>query len=193
MIYLILFLEFFKIGMFSIGGGMATLPFLVELADKRGWYTQAELMNMIAVSESTPGPIGINMATYVGFTAGSETGGLLGGVLGSVTATLAVVLPSTFIVLIIARMLSAFKEHPYVQRAFYGLRPAVAALIAAAAVSIAAVTVVNIEAFPNLLHTVLIKPAILFTALLVVSLRFKKIQPIHMIAAAAVFGVIFKM
>jgi chromate transporter len=193
MIFFTLFYEFVKIGLFSIGGGMATLPFLVELADRRGWYTQAELLNMIAVSESTPGPIGINMATYVGFTAGSEAYGLPGGVLGSVIATLAIILPSVFIVLIIARMLTAFKEHPFVQRAFYGLRPAVAALIAAAAISIAIVTVVNINAYPDLLRMVSIKPAILFAVLLVTALRFKKIQPLHMIAAAAAAGIIFKM
>ena len=75
-LYLRLFWEFFKTGLFAIGGGMATLPFLKDIGQSTGWYTQSDLMNMLAVSESTPGPIGINMATYVGFTAGSAYGTL---------------------------------------------------------------------------------------------------------------------
>lgn len=77
MIYIILFLEFFKIGLFSVGGGLATLPFLKELIDKYGWISQDELLNMIAISESTPGPIGINTATYVGYQVSGVLGGLL--------------------------------------------------------------------------------------------------------------------
>ena len=116
-IYILLFLEFFKTGLFSIGGGLATLPFLYDIADKYPWFDRAVLADMIAVSESTPGPIGINMATYVGY----ETGGILGGIL----ATVALVLPSVIIIIIIAKFLNKFNENKIVKSAFYGLRPAV--------------------------------------------------------------------
>lgn len=124
MIYLQLFWEFFKTGLFAIGGGMATLPFLYDMADKTEWFTRAQLADMIAVSESTPGPIGVNMATYVGY--------LTKGVPGAITATLGLVTPSIIIILIIAAFLEAFRTSKYVSGAFYGLRPASTALITAA-------------------------------------------------------------
>ena len=124
MIYLRLFWEFFKTGLFAIGGGMATLPFLHDIGEATGWFTQAQLMNMLAVSESTPGPIGINMATYVGFT--------VAGVPGAVIATLGEVTPSIIVILIIAALLRLFLENRYVDLAFYGLRPASTGLILAA-------------------------------------------------------------
>ena len=92
MIYLRLFYEFFKTGLFAIGGGLATLPFLSDMADRTGWFTHAQLADMLAVSESTPGPIGVNMATYVGFTTG--------GVGGALVATLGLVAPSIIVILI---------------------------------------------------------------------------------------------
>ena len=128
MIELLLFWEFLKIGLFSVGGGMATLPFLYDLSDSTGWFTHAQLADMLAVSESTPGPVGINMATYVGYTVGGFGGALL--------ATLGVILPGTVIVLIIASMLDKFRGNKYVDAAFYGLRPASTGLIAAAGVSV---------------------------------------------------------
>ena len=122
-VYLQLFWEFFKTGLFAVGGGMATLPFLHDIGESTGWYTQANLMNMLAVSESTPGPIGINMATYVGFTVGSSHG-TAGAVLGAVVATLGEVTPSIVVILIVAAMLKKFRDSRYVNNAFYGLRPA---------------------------------------------------------------------
>ena len=124
MLYLQLFWEFFKTGLFAIGGGMATLPFLYDMADKTGWFTRAQLADMIAVSESTPGPIGVNMATYVGF--------LTGGVPGAVTATVGLIAPSVIVILIVAAFLQEFRASKYVAGAFYGLRPASTALITAA-------------------------------------------------------------
>ena len=115
MIYLRLFLEFFKTGLFSVGGGLATIPFLYELSAKTGWFSYEELANMMAVSESTPGPMGVNMATYVGF----ETA----GVPGSICATIGLVTPSVIIILIIAKALHAFRSNRYVDAAFYGIRP----------------------------------------------------------------------
>ena len=110
MIYLQLFYEFFKTGLFAVGGGMATLPFLSAIAEKTGWFTQGMLADMIAVSESTPGPIGVNMATYVGFTTA--------GVPGAIAATLGLITPSVIIILIIARFLKAFRDNQYVDAAF---------------------------------------------------------------------------
>ena len=128
MILLKLYWEFFKTGLFAIGGGMATLPFLKNIGETTGWYTYADLMNMLAVSESTPGPIGINMATYVGFS--------VAGVPGALSATLGEVTPSIAIILLVAAFLKNFRNSPWVNRAFYGLRPASTGLIGAACVSV---------------------------------------------------------
>ena len=128
MIYLRLFWEFFKTGLFAIGGGMATLPFLKDIGLSTGWYTQTDLMNMLAVSESTPGPIGINMATYVGYT--------VAGIPGAVIATVGEVTPSIIVILIVAAMLAKFKNSKYVANGFYGLRPASSGLIAAACIGV---------------------------------------------------------
>ncbi|MDE6357246.1 MAG: chromate transporter, partial [Eubacteriales bacterium] len=107
MIYLELFIEFLKIGLFSVGGGLATLPFLNSLIETKGWYTAGELTNMLAISESTPGPIGVNMATYVGFHTG--------GIFGSLIATFGLVLPSYIIIIIVAHFLQKFSENKYVE------------------------------------------------------------------------------
>ena len=145
MMYLRLFFEFFKTGLFAIGGGMATIPFLYEMSDKTGWFTYGDLANMIAVSESTPGPIGVNMATYVGFITGNADGGALTGILGAVLATLGLITPSIIVILIIAAVLKQFRDSKLVKDAFYGLRPASTGLIAAAALTVLLTTLV----FPN--------------------------------------------
>lgn len=128
MLYLRLYWEFFQTGLFAVGGGMATLPFLKQIGESTGWYTYGDLMNIMAVSESTPGPIGINMATYVGFT--------VGGLPGAVIATLGEITPSILVILIIARLLKSFRDNRYVDSAFYGLRPASTGLIGAACASV---------------------------------------------------------
>ena len=145
MMYLRLFFEFFKTGLFAIGGGMATIPFLYEMSDKTGWFTYGDLANMIAVSESTPGPIGVNMATYVGFITGNADGGVLMGILGAVVATLGLTVPSITVILIIAAVLKQFRDSKLVKDAFYGLRPASTGLIAAAALTV----MLNTLVFPN--------------------------------------------
>ena len=145
MMYLRLFFEFFKTGLFAIGGGMATIPFLYEMSDKTGWFTYGDLANMIAVSESTPGPIGVNMATYVGFITGNADGGALTGILGAVLATLGLITPSIIVILIIAAVLKQFRDSKLVKDAFYGLRPASTGLIAAAALTVLLTTLI----FPN--------------------------------------------
>ena len=136
MMYLQLFWEFFQAGLFAIGGGMATIPFLYDISDKTGWFTHTDLANMIAVGESTPGPIGVNMATYVGFVTGMQDGGTPMAILGAVVATVGLVTPSVIIVLIVAAILKSFRDNVYVERAFYGLRPASTGLIAAAGISV---------------------------------------------------------
>ena len=189
MILLQLFWEFLKIGLFSVGGGMATLPFLYDLSDKMGWYTYAQLADMVAVSESTPGPVGINMATYVGYT--------VGGFGGAVLATLGVLVPGTVIVLIIAGMLAKFRGNRYVDAAFYGLRPASTGLIAAAGVSVIGVALLNTALYEEtgrLLDLVSVKAVILAVVLWMLTnvvKPTKKLHPVVFIAASAVVGIVF--
>ena len=190
MIFLRLFIEFFKTGLFAIGGGMATLPFLSDMGVRTGWFTSAQLADMVAVSESTPGPIGVNMATYVGF----ETGGIPGAVI----ATLGLVAPSIIVILIIAQFLKAFRSSKYVDRAFYGVRPASTALIAAAWVALAELCLVNISAFSEsgaLSDLLSLKNLLLFAVIWVLTNLVKptkKLHPIIFIAAAAVAGIAFR-
>ena len=190
-VYLRLFLEFFKTGLFSVGGGMATFPFLKEMGERTGWFTGGDLMNMLAVSESTPGPIGINMATYVGFSVGSRFAGAIGGVIGGVIATLGEITPSIVIIIIVASVLKKFRSNVYVDRAFYGLRPASAGLISAAALGIL-ITVL----FPTGQIRELFLPGLIFAVILFVLMNYvkftKKLHPIVFIALSAVVGIIFK-
>lgn len=181
--YIILFLEFFKTGLFAIGGGMATLPFLYELV-KYNWYTMPELMDMIAVAESTPGPIGVNMATYAGFRAG--------GILGSVTATAGLVMPSVIIVILVFKILEKFRSAPMVDHAFYGLRPAVAGLITVACSELFKLTMLK-EITNGFWSVFDYKALILFGILAVCVFKFKKIHPVVFIAIGAVSGIIFGM
>ena len=135
MIYLRLFWEFFKTGMFSIGGGMATLPFLQKMGEATGWFTSAQLADMFAISESTPGPIGVNMATYVGYN--------VAGIFGGIIATLGETLPCIILVILFSKFLTKLSGNKYLDYAFYGMRPAVTGLIAAAAVSVLQVAVLK--------------------------------------------------
>ena len=176
--------EFFKTGLFAVGGGLATIPFLKEMAAKYGWFSIDRLTTMIAVSESTPGPIGINMATYVGF----ETNGIFGGLF----ATLSLICPSIIVICIIARMLEKFKNAKVVKGIFTGLRPAVVGFIAAAVASIYINALLNTDVFAatgSFADLVNIKAVLLFAALMTAS-RIKKIHPIALIAIAAGCGLI---
>lgn len=184
MIYLTLAFEFFKIGLFSVGGGMATLPFLMDLTTKYDWYTANELANMIAISESTPGPVGINMATYAGYNAA--------GFPGALTATLALTAPALVIIVIIAKFLENFSENPTVKAVFYGIRPTVAALIGYAVwelLRIALVTVTDGVSHINLTSTVI---CLAVFGLLQIK-RLGKLHPLIWIIAGAVIGIILKM
>ncbi len=189
MILLRLFWEFFKTGLFAVGGGMATLPFLYDMSARTGWFTQARLADMIAVSESTPGPIGVNMATYVGF----ETA----GVPGAVVATLGLICPSIIIILLIARVLKQFRESKTVDAIFYGLRPCSIALIAAAGLLVARVTFLNQDALAAGFNPaeLLRWKELLLAAVLLVLTRFvkplKKLHPVVFIALSAAVGILF--
>lgn len=176
MIYLRLFWEFFKTGLFALGGGMATVPFLFDIGARTGWFTASELANMIAISESTPGPIGVNMATYVGF----RTAGILGGIV----ATIGLATPSVIIILIVAKILSKFRNNPIVDTVFKYLRPAVIGLIMFALWQLVPLTFLGAD------RNILILPVIAFAVLLFCLLKFKKVHPIVWIGVGAVLGII---
>jgi len=185
-LYLQLFFEFFKTGLFAVGGGMATLPFLYDISDRTGWFTHAQLADMIAVSESTPGPIGVNMATYVGYLAG--------GIPGSLAATMGLVTPSFIVIMLVAMVLQAFRKSRYVIGAFYGLRPASAAMITAAGVTVARAsffTIVPEYSAPQLDWRCVALAALLLLLTRVVK-KTKKFHPIVFIAFSAVVGVVFR-
>ena len=192
MLYLKLFLEFFKTGLFAIGGGMATIPFLYEISDATGWFTRMDLANMIAVGESTPGPIGVNMATYVGFVTGMNQGGMLTAVLGAVIATLGLIAPSIIVILIIAAVLKSFRDNKLVNQAFYGLRPASTGLIAAAGISVVANNLLSVAGSAGINW----KGWILAVVIWLLSNKVKKtkgLHPIVFIALSAVAGIVFSM
>ena len=194
-LYLQLFWEFFKTGLFAVGGGMATIPFLYNMADATGWFTRNDVANMIAVGESTPGPIGVNMATYVGYVTGSGEGGLPFAILGAVVATLGLITPSIIVILIIASFLKAFRNNRYVDSAFYGLRPASTGLIAAAGLSVVAANLLDLEAAFGL-DFFNIKGIILAVVLWVLTNKVKqtkRLHPILFILASAAVGVALGM
>ena len=191
MIYLRLFYEFFKTGLFAVGGGMATLPFLYDLSDKTGWFSHTELTNMIAVSESTPGPIGVNTATYVGYT--------VKGIPGALVATLGLIAPSVIVILVIAMFLKAFRDSRSVESAFYGLRPASTGLIAAAGIPVLLTSMMWVDALSEIkeLTVNLIKwPAVVLAVVIYIFSNHvkatKKLHPILFIAFSAVVGVVFR-
>lgn len=180
MILLRLFWEFFKTGLFAVGGGMATLPFLYDMSARTGWFSPAQLADMIAVSESTPGPIGVNMATYVGYSTA--------GILGSLTATLGLVTPSVIIILVIAGFLDRFRSNKYVDSVFYGLRPCSIGLIAAAGLLVAKIAM--FDGGPNFKAIVL--AVFLFVATRYIP-RIKKLHPVFFILFSAVIGILLKL
>lgn len=185
MLWLTLFWEFFKTGLFSIGGGLATIPFLYEMMERYHWFTESDLLNMIAISESTPGPVGVNMATYVGYHV---TGG---NIFGAIMATFALVLPSVIIICAIAKVLQAYRKNPYVQDMFYGLRPATAGLILSAAIGVflsvlapSGQFVFDSGFFIN------------FGLMLMIwgfTMIFKKLHPIVVICLSAVIGIVLSL
>lgn len=180
MIYVELFLMFFKIGVFTFGGGYAMLPLIQEEIARRGLLSHEELVNFIAVSESTPGPFAVNVSTYVG----AETGGVLGAAL----ATLGVVLPSFVIILLVAHCYDRFKNSFAVRACMSGLKPAVCGLVAAAAVSVGKTALFPAGFSPAALSTAgFIAPAVIFA--LSLALAFRRLHPIAIILGSAAAGI----
>lgn len=181
MIYIKLFLTFFKIGIFTFGGGYAMLPLIEEEMIAHKWMAIEDLVNFIAVSESTPGPFAINISTYVGSQ--------VGGVFGSVCATLGVVLPSFIIILIVAKCYEKFKTSHVVMGCMTGLKPAVIGLIGSAALSIALTVFAPLGFNLEILQSVDFYVSLIICALSVV-LVFKKVHPIFIICLSAVLGIL---
>lgn len=191
MVLLRLFFEFCRVGLFSVGGGLATIPFLTDLGERTGWFNPGDLANMIAISESTPGPMGVNMATYVGF----HTAGIAGGVI----ATLGLIFPSVVIILVIAGFLQKFRQSKAVDAVFYGLRAASVALISAALLQVAKIALMfhEVTGAGGAVEVQLFYwPAIILAVVIFLLVKYsplKKLHPICFIGLAALAGVILQM
>ncbi|MDO4804915.1 MAG: chromate transporter [Lachnospiraceae bacterium] len=185
MIYLQLFFQFFKTGLFSVGGGLATLPFLYEMSNNTHWFTHSDIADMIAISECTPGAIGINMSTYAGY--------ITGGIAGGCIATFGLACPSVIIILLISRFLEKFRDSRYVARAFYGLRPASIAMISAAGINVVKVALINLPALTEGDILGFFKfPQLLLAVILFIAMRKLKWHPIAFLAISAVVGILFR-
>lgn len=181
MIFLELFWTFLKIGAFTFGGGYAMLPLIQQAVLDHGWMREEQLINFIAVSESTPGPFAINMATYIG----TEKGGLL----GAMCATLGVVLPSFVVILIVAKCFDKFKENRVVKGCMSGLKPAVVGLIGSALLSVAGTVFLPNGFVVSALTDVTTYIYLVITVGATV-MAFKKVHPILIICLSAVVGIV---
>ncbi len=196
--FLLLFWEYFKIGLFTIGGGYAMLPMVEQITQKYGWLTNAQLIEFIGVAESTPGPFAINLATFVGMKVGSATSlGIWGGILGATSATVAVVLPSLIIIIVVTKIFDKFKQSTVVQGALYGIRPVVVGLILSAVLTVLASVVLPNLDFTNIskvgfsqFNWISLIIIALFLPLSRIKIKGKKIHPIFLILTSAVIGVI---
>ena len=187
MIYLNLFYQFFMTGLFAVGGGLATLPFLSRMAEETGWFTQIDLANMVAISESTPGPLGVNMATYTGYTSG--------GLLGGIVAVAGLITPSIIVIILVARVLKKFQDSTAVQGMFYGFRPASTALIAAAGIQVFEVAFFSNAGFSALIQNwaaAIHWKGILWALLLYFLIKKFEKHPAFYIALSAVVGILFR-
>lgn len=164
--FILLIFEFIKTGLFAVGGGLATIPFLNEMSIKYGWFTSDMLTTMIAVSESTPGAIGINMATYVGYH--------MFGIIGAIGTTLGLVFPSIVVITIIANMMEKFQDSKLVKDIFNGLKPAVIGLILAACMGIFISSLFNKD------YSLKVSSVILLILLFFIQNKYKKIHPIFL-------------
>jgi chromate transporter len=181
---LYLFATFFRTGLFAVGGGLATLPFIFEIADNSdGWLTREMVGNMLAVAQSSPGAIGANLSAYVGLR--------YAGIPGAYAAALGLIAPSIIVILIIARMLAAFKENPVVKSLFAGFRPAAAGLLSAACFGAIALSLWNAAA-PAWYELIRWKETLIFAALFFSIYKFKK-HPVIYIFAAGLAGVVLKL
>ena len=177
--------EFFKTGLFAVGGGLATLPFLYEMGEKTGWFTAQDVLNLLAVSESTPGPIGINMSTYVGF--------ITSGVPGAILASLSLAAPCGFVILLVIRVLDKFKGNPLVDSIFKALRPASIGMITAALIGVVKASLLHLENWAGLgtLLSIFNWKGIVLAVVLWFVMKKWKTHPIAYIAIAAAAGIAF--
>lgn len=164
-----LFLQFFHVGVFSFGGGYATLPFLYDIADKFHWYSAKQLTDMLAISSITPGPVGVNVATFAGFTTA--------GILGSLVATTAIILPSYIIVTIVFKVIDKFRTNRNIKGAIRGLKPAGCALLSAVGIKLL---------FTSNLHLL---GTLILLGLLILSIK-KKQDPLFYLGISAILGLI---
>lgn len=198
MIYLTLFWEYFKIGLFTIGGGYAMLPLVTQIVIGRGWLTEQELINFIGIAESTPGPFAINLATFVGSAVGSTAElGVFGSILGSLVATFAVVLPSLIIIIVVTLLFQKFKSNKYVQGALRGIKPVVVGLILSAVVSVTAKVILPKLDFTNIskdgfsqFNWISLIIIAAFAPLSQIKIKGKKLHPICLILLSAAVGVV---
>ena len=182
MIYIRLFYEFFITGILIFGGGLAQIPFLQQLGERTGWFTHEQLANIIAIGETTPGPMGVNMATFTGYTVAGTVGGII--------ATVGLIMPSVIIALIVARLLVKFKTSETVNGAFYALRPASAALIAFAGLTVLLISISPAQAEPE--QIINVRAAVFAAILLPLMLKFK-LHPMIFLAGSAIVGIIFRL
>lgn len=180
---LIMCIEFFKTGLFAMGGGLATLPFLYQISSKYGWYSAQDISDMIAISESTPGPLGINMSTFVGYK--------IFGLTGAILAPLSLILPSVIVIVTVARVLDKFKNSIAVKRIFYGIRPASTGLIAAAGLLVARIAFIKSGTDRSWSFD---WKSIILAVLLYISIKTwgRKLHPILFICISAAIGIVFK-
>ena len=199
MIFLKLFLVFFEIGLFTFGGGYAMISIVFDNVLANGWLTESELLNMIAVSESTPGPIAVNMATFVGSITGSAECGLLGpvfgGIVGSLCATLGVVLPSFIIILLISAVVKNFLQYQAVKAFLGGVRPCVVGLILGTSIDLFMSNILRFESIKEGLNTPDVIGLIIFALIALIAFGYKKIfgkkpSPIILIVTSAALGAI---
>ena len=197
-IFLQLFWEYFKVGLFTIGGGYAMLPMVTQIVQRYGWLTESELIGFVGIAESTPGPFAINLATFVGSTVGYQSGlGVFGAILGSVTATIAVVLPSLIIIIVVTILFEKFKSSKIVNGALLGIRPVVVGLVLSAVVTIGCkvilpnlnLSAIDADGFSQFNWISLIIVAV-FLPLSQIKIKKKKIHPIFLIVASAVVGIV---
>ncbi len=186
MILVLLCMEFAKIGFFSLGGGYATLPFLYHMSEVYGWFSPLELSRMLAISSITPGPVGLNVATFAGFKTA--------GITGSLVATMSIMLPSFLMVVIISKMLKKFKDSPYLDSVMYALRPATAAMLAAVGVRLFKDAIIRNIDFSginllNLQNYLDLKGFLLLFILFLISLKIKK-DPLIFLAYGAIAGIL---
>jgi len=187
MIYFILFYQFFKIGLFSFGGAYATIPFLYDLSNRFGWFSHEDIVNMLAISQSIPGPIGINLASFSGFQAA----GLIGGII----APIGLITPAIIMISFISKFLNKFCDNPTVNAILWGLRPAACAMIAYAMFIIMKVALFNLPKFhlTGQIQDIFKVPAIVILIILVIVDKKCPLHPAWKIILAGTLGILIQL